>query len=183
MGDVVHLRVIPSRAACRSQNRYTRAIPEVTCPDCIRAEAKRVREIRDGAPDGSSLRSAASDRLALLWANPHAARAEHATIVRAAIDDAARSAGVVLPEGYDVAAVLRDGVRTHGWRWCATPHGFRLHHGPLADGGSVLRRHGRWCHGMRCRDDYDTLEAAAAALWAAVGPEGLPMPPLPGEGA
>lgn len=81
MGEHVymHLNVGKYRAMCGYVGKYqTDNIPNVTCPACIQADAERVREIRDAAPDGSSLRIAASDRLALLLANPCAGKAREA---------------------------------------------------------------------------------------------------------
>lgn len=109
----------------------------------------------------------------------------HDWYLRAAITDAATAAGVVLSKGFDAGAVLRDGVRAHGWWWEGRDDGgvhlvidgddmgFARPAGGPSGSGWVYR--GILTHLERA----PAREAAAIALWAAVGPEGLPMPPLP----
>ena len=87
--------------------------------------------------------------------------------LRAALDQAATDASIVLPDGYDVGEVLRDGVRAHGW-WWGLGIGEVMLCAPRGAGYPVAL-----CDGWR---------DAAQALWDTVGPGG-PMPPLPGAGS
>jgi len=101
--------------------------------------------------------------------------------LRAAIDHAATEAGVTLPEGYDVGAVLRDGVREHGWWWDAGGRAWPVLRGPGHKGVGVVDPLDCEWTTYGGRDPWHPAKdakAAARALWDAVGPGG-PMPPLP----
>lgn len=118
-------------------------------------------------------------RLTAAWRLAELARLDP---VRAAIEAAAAEAGVVLPSGYDVADVLRAGVRGVGWWWAPRRYRTDLMSGAMLAGGDVRQSSSAdrgWMWRARDRTGWATSrDAAARALCDHLG---IPMPPLPPE--
>lgn len=113
-------------------------------------------------------------------------RDAHDSILRAAIQAAADAAGVVLPEDYDPAEVLRDGV-TAAPRWSREADGtLRLHlRGSTRSSAAVWRWQRRWIYDVNQRNHsggaVGSKRTEAAACAAACEALGVPCPPIPPE--
>lgn len=128
-------------------------------------------------------------RLTAAWRLAELARLDP---VRAAIEAAAAEARVVLPEGYDVADVLRAGVRGVGATWTPLPGDTQdlwLHIRRGTAAGIVFEDDdGSWCSSRvvgpgdwpRVVTGATSRDTAARALCDHLG---IPMPPLPPEGS
>lgn len=110
----------------------------------------------------------------------------HNAILRAAIQAAADAAGVVLAEAWESEAVLRDGVRAHGWWWKRDDDDGTLTLYRPDDLWPVLHVQAayRWGYrswmNVRSEDDDDNISPTEAeACEAACEALGVPCPPIP----